>query len=350
MRELSPDSTTSGDDEISLISLANALLRWRRTIFAFAVVGAAAGLAAGLLSRRTYASTATFSPQVGNEQSASAGLALAASQFGLRIPGSGGGWPAATYVELLSSRALLDPIARDTFVVAEDGNRRVALMDLLEVQADNPAQRVEKTIRKLRTLVTAIEVKKLGAVQMTVATRWPSVSLGLANRLLEGVNRFNTQTRQSQATAERKFVEKQAQDAERALRDAEDRMQGFLQRNRVASSPDLVFERDRLQREITLRQQSYTTLLQSHEEARIREVRDTPVITVLESPVFDAIGESRHTAVKAVLGAVVGIVLAVLFRAIAGASQSPSEDMKAFFQTLDEAMPRFFRRRRFDAR
>jgi uncharacterized protein involved in exopolysaccharide biosynthesis len=54
-------------------------------------------------------------------------------------------------------------------------------------------------------------------------------------------------------------------------------MQAFLQANRQwANSPDLTFQHDRLERDIALRQQVYTTLVQSFEQARISEVRDTP--------------------------------------------------------------------------
>jgi len=123
-------------------------------------------------------------------------------------------------------------------------------------------------------------------------------------------------------------------------------MQSFLQRNRVATSPDLVFDRERLQREITLRQQTYTTLLQSQEEARIREVRDTPVITVLEQPALPALPESRHVAANAAMGAVVGFLLAILLNVISLARRSASPSVREFFVALDEALPRFMRRRR----
>lgn len=345
MRDLNPDDESAADDELSLIGIANALLRWRRTIAAFAIVGAILGTAASLLSSRKYTASAIFAPQVANDQ-VSSGLALAASQFGIRVAGTGSGWPAAIYAELLESRGLLEPIALDTVVLKEDGGRRVAVMDLLEIKGTTPAQRVERAIRKLRALVTPAEVKRLGAVQLTVTSRWPSVSLSLADKLVAGVSRFNTQTRQSQAGAERLFVQGRAQEAEAALRVAEDRMQSFLQRNRVVASPDLVFERERLQREITLRQQAYTSLLQSQEEARIREVRDTPVITILEKPVLPVIPESRHLVANAAMGGILGVFFALVVKSLGAARRSSNPRFQELFRTLDEALPRILRRRR----
>ena len=336
------------DDEISLMTVGSLLLRWRRTIIALALLGAVLGLAVGLLSQRVYMSAATFIPQ-GSESGATSGLALAASQLGLRVPSAGGGWGPPIYVELLHSRSLLERIALDTVSVAEQGGGRVALMDLLEVEAPTPAQRTERAVRALGNLITATEDKKLGAVKVTVTTRWPSVSLTLVERLVRGVNQFNLETRKSQATAERQFVEGRAEEAGRALREVEDRLQTFLQRNRaIGGSPELGFERDRLQREVALRQQVYTTLLQTREEARIREVRDMPVITELEDPRLPLISESRGTAIKLILGALaggfLGIVIAFLADAMVAARRAPSEEAREFFQLVEEVTPRFLKR------
>src|SRR5688572_30630078 len=84
------------DDEISLFKLATALLRWRRTIMALTVVGAVIGLAAALLTPRLYVSSAVFLPERSPDESS--GLALAASQFGIRVPTGGGGWGPVVYV------------------------------------------------------------------------------------------------------------------------------------------------------------------------------------------------------------------------------------------------------------
>src|SRR5207245_3853543 len=116
-------------------------------------------------------------------------------------------------------------------------------------------------------------------------TRSAWVSLGIADRLLAGLNQFNLSARQSQAAAERRFVEGRLEEARASLRAAEDALQRFLQANRqIANSPQLTFQRDRLDRDVTLQQQLVTGLVQQYEDARIREVRDTPVITVIERP------------------------------------------------------------------
>lgn len=336
------------DDGLSLLDVGNALLRSRRLIVILMILGGLVGLASGLLSPRLFTSSASIVPQ-SNESSGASGLALAASQFGIRVPTSGGSWGPPVFVELLRSRVLLEPIVLDTIAVGEQGGRRVAMLDLLEVKPASPALRKERGVAKLRRILTVGEDKRVAGVDVSVSTKWPSVSLELAQRLIREVNRFILETRKSQAAVERQFVDTQSREAERALRSAEDALQRFLQQNAVVQSPQLAFERDRLQREVNFRQQLYVSLVQSREDARIREVRDTPVITILEAPVLPVIGEPRNTIKKAGLGVFAGAMLAILLiyptQAFTRARRSTDPASREFFRLIDEATPRFLRRR-----
>ena len=335
-------------EAISLLAVGTAVLRKRRLILALSVLGAAAGLSAALLSSREYSASATFIPEEPDNQMSS-GLALAAGQFGIKLPTGGGGWGPPVYAELLRSRALLQPIAGDTLTVAELG-QRASLMDLLRVKPADPSLRLERTVRALRKKVTVQEDKKLGAVKLTVTTKWPSVSLAVATQLVAGVNQFNLESRKTQAGAERRFVDERVLEAERALRDAEERLRQFHRSNRggVFGSPELALEKDRLERELTMRQQNHSSLLKSREEARISEVRNTPVITILEQPQLPVLAEPRHSVTRALLGgiagALIGTTIAFLAHGVSGARTASTEESREFFELVNEATPRFLRR------
>lgn len=334
------------DESVSLLSWGSLLLRRRKFLVSVALVGALVGLLSGLLSPRLYKTTVIFLPQ-GSAENIS-GIQLAASQFGLDVPSGSGEWWPAIYVELLQSRALLEPIASDTLMIPEKDSARVAVMDLLRVRGVPPDVRLARAVTKLRTVVHAGEDAKLHAVKVDVLTRWPSVSLTVAEKLLSSVNRFNIETRKSQAEAERRFVSEQVADAERNLRTAENQMEAFLQRNRVAGSPQLTFQKDRLEREVSLKQEIFTTLSHELEEARIREVRNTPVITILEDPRLAVIGESRGAVLRLILGGILGMVLGVSIvfgaRNAARARQDRSEQAREFFALVKEATPSFLRK------
>lgn len=332
------------DDTLDFLALGAVLLERRRLILVLGLVGAAVGFAAGMLTRRTYTSHAIIIPEKGQAMAAS-GLAAAASQLGIAVPMGDDAWGPPVYVELLRSRELLEPLALDTVAVTEEGGRRAAVMDLLKVQGPTEGVRLDRAVRALRKRISATEDKRLGGVRLAVTTRWASVSFHLGERLVADVNRFNLETKQSSAAAERRFVERQVADAQRALREAEDRTQAFLQANRVVEgSPKLVFERDRLQREVTLRQQVYTSLAQKLDEVRIREVRNTPVVTSLERPRLAAVGDPRGTVAKTLLGGLAGGALAVLLalmgQRLAAARRDGGEGAERFFRLLEDIAPR----------
>jgi uncharacterized protein involved in exopolysaccharide biosynthesis len=341
-----PAPAARPEPDFSLLSVGAIVLRRRKLVFALGMAGGLLGLTAGLTSTRVFVATAMIIPQSAGGSGASSGLALAASQFGISVPGGGNAWSPQLYVELFRSRTLLEPIALDTIVVAEEGGRRMSVMDLLKIEGPSPDQRLDLAVRALRTKVSANPVQTLAAVRLEVKTTWPSVSLAVAERLVSGINRFNVETRKSQAVAERQFVEAQTIEAERSLREAEDRLQAFMQRNRAISpASEVGFAHDRLQREVALRQQAYTSLVLSRDEARIREVRDTPTITVLESPRLPLIGESRRSVIRAVMGGiaggVLGLMIALIAHATSRARREPDPDSREFFRLLEEATPRW---------
>ena len=155
----------------------------------------------------------------------------------------------------------------------------------LQIEWCPPALKREAAIRRLGDDVQATTVQKTGVIDVAVTTRNPALSLQVSTRLIELLNQFNLESRQTQAGAERRFTEQRLGEVKGDLRAAEDQLQHFLQRNReYRNAPELNFQQERLQRQVQLQQQLYTTLSQSFEQAKIEEVRDTPVITVVEPP------------------------------------------------------------------
>jgi uncharacterized protein involved in exopolysaccharide biosynthesis len=59
---------------------------------------------------------------------------------------------------------------------------------------------------------------------------------------------------------------------------------------------------------VTSRREIESTLAQAFEQARIDQVRDTPVITIVEPPIVPAVANSRGIIRNAVLGLIVGLM------------------------------------------
>lgn len=310
-----PAAPNGGD--LSFFEIGAILLRHRWRIARWTASAAIVALAIAMMKPSLYEASVSFAPQ-GND-SQRAGLAGLASQFGVALPvGSGQSLSPDYYAKLIKSREVLRRIASDTFVVPEKGGRRLAFADILEIESPNVLQRQDRSIETLTKMVNTSVSKATGIIEVTVDTKWRSLSLAIARDLINEVNDFNQRTRQQQAGAERRFVEGQLASATSDLRAAEDRLEQFLRSNKqYNSSPELSLQRDRLQSDIDQRRQVFNTLTQSYEDVRIREVRDTPVITVIETPSAPATPEPRGRTKVVILGIMLGGFIGVTLVLIA---------------------------------
>jgi hypothetical protein len=346
------DGRLPNDEGISLFAIGTTLLRNRRRLGGWMLLGGVIAALSVISKPKLYSASASVAPQGGSDQSRS-GLASLAGQFGVSLPSSvNQSLSPDFYARLLQSRVLLLPIVRDTFVVTEMGGRRVAFLDLFHIEG-RQERREEKGLNILSGLVTPSVIKNIGVVEILVETEWRSVSLTIASKLVDGLNEYNEQIRHGQAASERQFVEGRLALASADLRQAEDRLTSFLRMNRqLGNSPELSLERDRIQRDVGLRQQVFTSLTQAYEDARIREVRDTPVLSVFEPPWAPTDpgprGRLKRVLLGLVLGAIIGVLIIFTSSVISSPSLQADSEARVFLVTLRDAfkglVPRRLRR------
>jgi uncharacterized protein involved in exopolysaccharide biosynthesis len=301
--------------EVSLFSVVAVLLRRRRLFSAVCGVVVIAALLYALSRPRLFSSTFTFVPEA--PQSGTRGsLASLAGQFGVSLGVSGGQAQSPQfYADLLVTRALLAPILLDTVVTDSLSAQRMQLLDYLEIDGGSRAESIERGLLAMRgnVLSSSVAIRTTGVVSVRVRTRSSVVSKQVADRLLAALNDFNLKTRQSDAAEERRFTEARLAASTAALDSAERALQQFLRANRQYDrTSELTFDHDRLQRAVSLRQQVVSGLAQQLEEVRIREVRDTPVLTVIEHPVIAATADPRGRVVIMIVGGLIAVFAAVL--------------------------------------
>ena len=310
-RPIEDTYSTPGGDEISLIELINVVLKNRRLVVLTPLIIFGLVLGYTFIKSRTYSTSASFIPQSSSSQrSLTTNLA---SQFRISIPAGEAGQTPEFYADLITSREILKDLADNTYVYHDDEETvQASLPELWKIRDESEELVREKTIQVLEELISVSTDRETGLVTLTVQTKWAEVSQGVAQDILGLVNQFNLTTRQTQATAEREFIEARIEEVEKELRDSEDALQDFLQKNRQwQESPELEFIHDRLYREVTMRQQVFTTLNQAYEQARIDEVRDTPVITIVEKPEAPVLPDRRRLLLKGILALMVGGMLGI---------------------------------------
>jgi uncharacterized protein involved in exopolysaccharide biosynthesis len=293
-----------------------------------------------LPAKRTYTSSAMFMASQGREASGVSGLA---AQFGIAVPGMDPTKSTDFYLELLKSRRILGAVVDSPLtIVGPAGRRRASVADLLDVKEPQRAKRRVEAIAALRAAIKATASAKTGAIDLSVKAATPEVAAALTSSVLDEIGRFNQERRQQSATAERAFIEDRLAHGRLELRQAENRLQGFLESNRQwRTSPQLTFEQDRLSRELAMRQQITTSMEQANEQAKMEQARETPLITVIEPPEVPLTPDPRGLVRDALLGLVAGALLGVFLafaRQLVGGDAAGSNEAQEFAMLRREAL------------
>jgi len=242
------------------------------------------GVAAALLWPPKYAAVASFIPEQTSSSRLPSGLGNLATQFGVSL-GSDPLQSGRFYADVLLSRRVVERVLQSYYpspgsVTISDS---AILLDLLRINGRDSLERLQKGVKRLRAATSADPDIRTNIVRLTVMARDPYLAAAVANRFVETVNEFNTQIRQSQAGRRRRFVEQQADSAGRELRAAEDRLKSFYEENRsLEHSPALQYRLGLLQRQVDIEKEVYLTLRRDLETARIDEVNDLPLISVID--------------------------------------------------------------------
>jgi uncharacterized protein involved in exopolysaccharide biosynthesis len=286
-------------------------------------LAAALGMGIAFLWPKHYLSTASFIAENQTVRTLPSTLGALADQFGIS-GGVGGAQSPAFFADLLESRAILLPILSMPVTTTGGGDPK-PLIDRLGGGGAEHRDREERGLRKLRTMLQVTPDAKTNVVTLGVDARDPQIAHQVAEALLRNLDQFNVTVRRSRARNEREFLDARVSDAQNDLRVAEGELERFLNSNRgdTRSSPSLAFREARLRRNVELAQARFVELQRQLDQARIQEVRDTPVITVLDRPnVPEQHYRPRRSLVVLVVTAL-GVVTAYALSRIASMLSEP---------------------------
>lgn len=310
-----PVTASSSSDFSGVVLFTATLRRWRIAALAPMLGLVAAGLLA-LLIPPTYTATTRLMPEGGPRTQGSSGLAGFASQFGVSVPTPSSA-SARLFADLLTSRTVLEStLAARVPTTARrraGANDSMQVLQLLQVHGRSRQDSLASGVALLKRVIAVNVDVETNVLRLSVESREPETAAEIANRLVQALNDFNTKTRQSSARTKRQFVEGRVADADAELQHATNRIRDFLERNRqFESSPQLQFEYQQLQRQLAVAQEMYLTLRREYETARIEEVNDTPVLTVIDSAETPLHKTRPRLSIFLASGVVVGAGLGIL--------------------------------------
>ena len=285
-------------------AIAEITRRWRLLVGFPLIAGIGAALATFVIPSR-YESVAMFSPAEDLSSSLPGNLQAIAAQFGITAPSTG--YSVYYFAQVLDSRAVLGRVANDSLM--SDGTR-VSVAELLGTADARPDTWTEETIKQLEKAIRTRTDDQSDLVTLTVSTRSPQTSVALAHSILEALDSVTTASIRRGGSAERRFAQAQADSAQEGLRRAEDQLLDFYTANRsLAASPGLQAEEARLRRQIQIRQDLYLGLVNQAEAAKLREVRNTPAVALVQPPVANAEKSWPKASVWAISAAIGVFVL-----------------------------------------
>ena len=299
--------------------------RWARLLW-FTAGAAVLAYAAPFLMRQWYASAASLTVDTGRPPSVSGANALLglAGQVGLSL---GQGVSPQFYVSVLESRSLQERVLYASYPLGADG----APMTLVRywTDTDQPSPRKVETARKrLQQHISAEADPRTSIVSYVVEGPTPLTAQLMADTALAALNDIVISIRTRKAAEERSFLEGRWRNVGDSLHTQEQRMRTFLEANRTADAPRLDLERTRLERSVDQFRTVYGDVTRQLEQARFEEVRNTPAVSIIDSPAMPVRRSSPKRMLLALTAAGVGLGLAILVTllemAADGAARTPA--------------------------
>jgi uncharacterized protein involved in exopolysaccharide biosynthesis len=338
VQERPPQQSEPGGPD-PVIGILTFVLRNRWWVVGGALLLAAVVVPLKLLTPRTYTSVSQFVPEGRPRTSELAGLA---AQFGVAVESGQASYSPQFYIDLMRLPVILGQAVDRTYTLeTAGGSADVNLVDHYRTHLETPERSRALAARTLNENIRATLSVKTNVVELGVKTGDPALSAQVNATLLFLLNRFNAESRQSRAAAERAFLETRSSIIAVELRDAEERFEAFLRANRQwENSPELRFTHDRHATDITHLRQVHTSIMQSYEQAKIDEIRDTPVLTIVQQPVRpewpDARGTVRNGVLALVLGGLLGLAAGIARRELKARLRDSSPEGRQLRSLLDE--------------
>jgi len=269
-----------------------------------------------LLLPKYYKSTAVLLPQnEENSLSALAGLSGLAALAGATV----GQVPMEQmYPDILRSETILHQVIYSKYRT-EEFSEPVDLIRYWKYHESTEGKNYEQALLRLQSDLDITVDRKTSIVTVALLMKEPQLAADVINCLISQLDQFLRTKRITYASEQRKWIDSRLVQVESDLRESEDALKNFREKNRnLGSSPQLLLDESRLSRQVEINSMLFLELKKQFEVARIEEIKNIPVINVLDMAKPAATKDRpRRTLIVAVsfLLSLIGVGAVVLYRA-----------------------------------
>ena len=141
----------------------------------------------------------------------------------------------------------------------------------------------EKSIKKFRDHIRVTEDRNSGLIKIYTTFQSPIIASQVANFIGTQVELYIQKENSAQSNKEKIFISERLLIVKSELESSESLLKDFLERNRgYEESPDLFMKYSQLFREVEAKKEVYLMLQQQLELARIDEVKQSPILHILD--------------------------------------------------------------------
>jgi len=286
-----------------------------------------------LLLPNYYRSTATLLPETEKSKLSSLGaLSDLAALAGMSVGGDVS--LAKLYPTIIKSESVLKNVIYTKYTTLEF-NQPVDLIQYWEIREKAPERSYEIALNYLREQLDVNLDTKTNVATISIATKEPKLSADIVNNVTAELDKFIRTKRISNASEQRKWIEARLGEVKQDLEKSENALKDFREKNRqVSGSPQLLLEQERFIREVQINSTLYTELKKQYEIVRIEEIKNIPIINVMDEARPAARKESPSRAVIVLVSVVMSMAMVVLFLLVNLRYGSPIKKFNRFFVTV----------------
>ena len=363
------------EDEVSLLDILLVVARHKTLVIRTVLVFAVLGVTYALMVPEEYKSSARV---VREAQEGGGGGGLpggisggALSGLGINLGSGASGFTPAAYPDVLQSREVRLAVVRDTFRFP-DVERPMTYVEYVNRPAGTLSQLLKYTLWLPWTLkgmlgraiskspapagttetgepmipsseennalkavsgkISASVDDETGLMTISVTTGGAQLAADLAESFLDHFARRVREIRTEKVREQLEFVKERFEIAEQELEAAEERLAQFLERNQNPTTATLQFQRDRLQRQVSFKEQLYSELQSQLTQTRLDLQQRQPVVTVVEGAVPpkgpSAPDRTLIVILSLLLGSIVGVGGAFVKASLENAERRDGEQEK----------------------
>jgi len=343
------------EDEASFLDVLLVLVRNKvvimRTVLAFAVLG----VTYAVLASPEYTSGAKVvrESQTDGQVSLPGGISPGAlSGLGINLGGgSSSGLTSQAFPSVLKGQKVRLAVVQDTFrfpdaerpmTFVDYANRPPGALDLVlkytlklpwtlksalgELVSESPApagttdvgeprmltKEEDKALELVSEMVSTSVDQESGLMKIFVTAGSPQLAADLTESFLDHFARRVREIRTEKVRERLSFVKERFREAEEELESAEDRLAQFLERNQNPTTATLRFRQDRLERQVSFKEQLYSDLQGQLTKTRLDLQQRQPVVTVVEEPVPPVDRSAPRRTFIVLVMVIVGILFGII--------------------------------------